>query len=239
MTTTTCHRCNGEVTRPEGATHWLGICPNCNRSIFEPLQDDEQHLATKDHDQTLHTTRRDYVTETIYPSLGEHFGDYDVDGIAADMLIHHKEIDPRTGLVNDNRSGFVERRDVDFWEVVAAHEFNREDQDDMDSLFDLLDAFTRRLERLENQHDDVVDRVSQIAWMNDEHLKAVDSKLGTLDKGQRALGREWKSLHLDVRSERDERQEDVEQLEEQVRSVAREVREHGSMLRGIVNDQGR
>lgn len=69
----------------------------------------------------LYTTTRDYITEVVLPALGDQADDFNVEGIATSMLTRCNVIDPRTGYIHDNHSGFVERQDIWFWDVVAAH----------------------------------------------------------------------------------------------------------------------
>lgn len=71
---------------------------------------------------TIYGDIEDYKQDVIYPSLGELGVLYDIDAIAEDMLVWSEVIDERTGLVDSNRTGFVERDDVNFWDVVARHD---------------------------------------------------------------------------------------------------------------------
>ena len=68
----------------------------------------------------LYETTADYEREVVLPALGDMADDYDTLSIAQDMLTYHEEQDER-GRTLINRTGFVERDDVDFWEIVARH----------------------------------------------------------------------------------------------------------------------
>ena len=70
---------------------------------------------------TIYSDVEEYKQYAIYPSLGELEALYDSDAIAEDMLIWREVIDERTSLVDSTRTGFVERDDVNFWDVVASH----------------------------------------------------------------------------------------------------------------------
>lgn len=67
----------------------------------------------------IYTTAADYIAENITPGLGdidltaEQAGD-----IAAAMLSWHTETDDN-GTILLNHSGFIERDDVNFWDVVT------------------------------------------------------------------------------------------------------------------------
>lgn len=71
---------------------------------------------------TVHTTRRDAIQREIAPALVEHGGDFDVEGMADDML---EWVSPRDKDGNQvaSRTGYVLREDVDFWEVAARHDW--------------------------------------------------------------------------------------------------------------------
>lgn len=64
----------------------------------------------------------EYKQHIVYPALGNLVDHYDVGAIAKDMLVWREVVDERTGLVDSNRTGFIERDDVNFWEVVFSHD---------------------------------------------------------------------------------------------------------------------
>lgn len=66
---------------------------------------------------TIYTTRQDYIDQVIAPALGAAINDFDVDGIADDMLVY------TDGNGNANRAGLIEN-DEDFWEVAAEHDMS-------------------------------------------------------------------------------------------------------------------
>lgn len=66
---------------------------------------------------TVYTTRQDYIDQVITPALGDEINDFDVDGIADDMLVY------TDGNGNANRAGLIEN-DNDFWEVAAEHDMS-------------------------------------------------------------------------------------------------------------------
>lgn len=111
-----CPHCAAVTVVPEDED-FDGVCECCGNSIYTPPAEDEPSPK-------IYTTTRDYITEVIHPALADLLEDYDVEGIAADMLVRRNVIDPRTGLIHANYSGFVERQDVQFWDVVAAHELD-------------------------------------------------------------------------------------------------------------------
>lgn len=43
------------------------------------------------------------------------------------MLLWQEVADERTGLIDSNKSGLVEREDVDFWDVVDRHNLTLEE----------------------------------------------------------------------------------------------------------------
>lgn len=72
----------------------------------------------------IYTTLDEYISQVVRPSLGEYVGDYDVRAIAEETTEWHDEID-ENGNIWLNKSGFVEREDVDdvdYWDIVAKHE---------------------------------------------------------------------------------------------------------------------
>lgn len=72
---------------------------------------------------TIYSTIDDYIAQAVRPSLGEYADDYDLRSIAQEMTEWHDEITP-SGDINLNHSGFIEREDVDFWDIAAKHETN-------------------------------------------------------------------------------------------------------------------
>lgn len=74
--------------------------------------------TTLDGDR-LYVTTHDYIESVVIPAIGGTADDYALD-IAHDMLERHETM--RNGLVDANHTGYIERSDVDFWEVVARHD---------------------------------------------------------------------------------------------------------------------
>ena len=68
----------------------------------------------------IYATISDYINDVILPALGGYAAGHDVEAIAAEMTEWHDEIDEAGAIVLD-KSGLVERDDVDFWDVVAKH----------------------------------------------------------------------------------------------------------------------
>ncbi len=66
---------------------------------------------------TIYTTIDDYIAQVVRPSLGEYADDYDVRAIAQEMT-EWQDHD------NATFNGFVEREDVDFWDIAVKHETN-------------------------------------------------------------------------------------------------------------------
>ena len=75
---------------------------------------------------TLYSTASDYINDVVLPALGEYADEHDVDAIAADMTMWHDEID-EAGNISLDKSGLVERDDVDFWDVVDSHSPSHDD----------------------------------------------------------------------------------------------------------------
>lgn len=69
--------------------------------------------------QRLYATTHDYITEVVMPAIGGTDDDCAL-AIAHDMLERYETT--RDGLVDANHTGYIERSDVDFWEVVALHD---------------------------------------------------------------------------------------------------------------------
>lgn len=69
--------------------------------------------------QRLYVTTHDYITEVVIPAIGGTADDYALD-IAHDMLERYETT--RDEMVDTNHTGYIERSDVDFWEVVARHD---------------------------------------------------------------------------------------------------------------------
>ena len=70
--------------------------------------------------QRLYVTTHDYITEVVIPAIGGTADDDYALGIAHDMLERYETT--RDGMVDTNHTGYIERTDVDFWEVVARHD---------------------------------------------------------------------------------------------------------------------
>lgn len=72
---------------------------------------------------TLYSTTTDYINDVVLPALGTYADEHDVDAIAADMTVWHNEVDEADNI-NLDKSGLVERDDVDFWDVAATHSYD-------------------------------------------------------------------------------------------------------------------
>lgn len=70
---------------------------------------------------TVYSSANSYEEAVVIPALGDDAGDYDTLAIAQDMLKWVTVPADEKGWGDANKSGMVERDDVDFWEVVAAH----------------------------------------------------------------------------------------------------------------------
>lgn len=68
-----------------------------------------------------YTSVDEYIAQVVVPALGIDIVGVDERAIAVDML-EWRDSSARDGMMDANRSGFYERGDVDFWEVVAAHD---------------------------------------------------------------------------------------------------------------------
>lgn len=66
-------------------------------------------------------TAYDYEHEVVIPALGEDVDDFDTLAIAQEMVEWVTVPSSEEGWGDANRSGMVEREDVDFWEVAAKH----------------------------------------------------------------------------------------------------------------------
>ena len=62
-----------------------------------------------------------YEQEVVVPALGDDVADFDTLAIAQEMLEWVTVPAAEEGWGDANRSGMVERTDVDFWEVAAKH----------------------------------------------------------------------------------------------------------------------
>lgn len=70
---------------------------------------------------TVYSSTNSYEEAVVIPALGEDASDYDTLAIAQDMLewVTVPTGDKEWG--DANKSGMVEREDVDFWEVAEKH----------------------------------------------------------------------------------------------------------------------
>lgn len=66
---------------------------------------------------TIYTTLDDYISQVVRPSLGEYAADYDTRAIAQEMTEWQDN-------ANASHNGFIERSNVDFWDIAAKHEAN-------------------------------------------------------------------------------------------------------------------
>lgn len=69
--------------------------------------------------QRLYVTTHSYIESVVVPAIGGTDDDYALD-IAHDMLERYETM--RGDLVDADHTGYIERTDVDFWEVVARHD---------------------------------------------------------------------------------------------------------------------
>lgn len=70
---------------------------------------------------TIYTSTTDYITAVVSPALTDCDGEYDHEAIAAAMTEWREEKNANGEILLD-KSGLVEREDVDFWEIVAENE---------------------------------------------------------------------------------------------------------------------
>ena len=70
---------------------------------------------------TTYSSAYSYEESVVIPALGDDAGDYDTLAIAQEMLEWVTVPAADAGWGDANRSGMVERTDVDFWEVAAKH----------------------------------------------------------------------------------------------------------------------
>nr|DAK57401.1 MAG TPA: hypothetical protein [Caudoviricetes sp.] len=70
---------------------------------------------------TVYSSANSYEEAVVIPALGDDAGDYDTLAIAQDMLEWNTVPTGKPGWDDANKSGMVERDDVDFWEVAAKH----------------------------------------------------------------------------------------------------------------------
>ena len=68
----------------------------------------------------IYHNKENYIAEVIAPALGEYAAEFDIDEIAYEMLIWHNEINGK-GEIIDDKSGFMEDENKDFWAVVEAN----------------------------------------------------------------------------------------------------------------------
>ena len=70
---------------------------------------------------TTYSSAYSYEESVVIPALGDDAGDYDTLAIAQDMLEWVTVPAEEPGWGDANKSGMVEREDVDFWEVAEKH----------------------------------------------------------------------------------------------------------------------
>lgn len=70
---------------------------------------------------TTYSSTSSYEESAVIPALGDDAGDYDTLAIAQDMLEWVTVPSGEPGWGDANKSGMVEREDVDFWEVAEKH----------------------------------------------------------------------------------------------------------------------
>lgn len=69
--------------------------------------------------ETVYSTVGDYVGAVVLPALGDWSDDFDSFAIASEMLSWH--VDDTNAMNN----GFVERNDVEFWDIVRKHDISQ------------------------------------------------------------------------------------------------------------------
>ena len=98
-------------------------------------------------------TVNNYEREVVIPALGDDAGDYDTLSIAQDMVEWTTEHDDE-GRSIQTHSGFVEREDVDFWQVAAQHCTDEKTQlSAIVSLDEEITDLEERLAKMKAQRD--------------------------------------------------------------------------------------
>lgn len=68
----------------------------------------------------VYVTREDFENDVVRPALGDYAAEFDLDAITAELMEWHTETTAE-GLILDNRTGWIARQNIDFWEVVQRH----------------------------------------------------------------------------------------------------------------------
>lgn len=69
------------------------------------------------------SSKRSFIDHYVRPALGEHADEFYLDNLADEMLEHYtppRGVDP--AWRDANRTGFIERQDVDFWEIMRRND---------------------------------------------------------------------------------------------------------------------
>lgn len=122
-----------------------------------------------------------YEESVVIPALGDDAGDYDTLAIAQEMVEWVTVPSGEAGWGDANKSGMVERTDVDFWEVAMRHCTNGA------SLLGEVVSLDKQVEQLEEQLADAKARRDEMA------TKAVDAGVSKYSIAQ-ATGRAISSV---------------------------------------------
>ena len=120
-------------------------------------------------------TVNNYEREVVIPALGNDAGDYDTLATAQEMVEWTTEHDDE-GRSIQTRSGFVEREDVDFWEVAAQHCTNEKTQ---------LSAIVS----LDEEITDLEERLGEMKAQRDQMARAAVANGATVYAVAKACGR--------------------------------------------------
>ena len=66
----------------------------------------------------IYPTAQNYIEQVIVPALGSEADNFDIEAVAADMLLW-KNVHNENGDVLLDESGLVENENRDFWDIVA------------------------------------------------------------------------------------------------------------------------
>mgnify|MGYP001940294996 FL=1 len=126
-------------------------------------------------------TVNNYEREVVIPALGDDAGDYDTLAIAQDMVEWTAEHDDE-GRSMQTHSGFVEREDVDFWEVAAQHCTDEKTQ---------LSAIVS----LDEEITDLEERLGEMKTQRDQMARAAVANGATVYAVAKACGRTPSTVH--------------------------------------------
>lgn len=100
-----------------------------------------------------------YEESVVIPALGADAGDYDTLAIAQEMVEWVAVPADEEGWDSVNRSGMVEREDVDFWEVAARHSNDGSAQlARIVALDEEVTTLEEQLEEVKARRDDMAQR---------------------------------------------------------------------------------